>query len=306
MTQKPDVWLKAGLIEVKHYRAMGEALWLYIYIHQQVNFDNGDTARYQHKKAAETFGVTERTVRRWFQVLEDNGYVEARRTRWGLIVKIAKYMSLKERTEMRKNGHRKGEPERTEMSVIEGASDSPERTNPSARTDISVNQERTNLSQLQSYITTRSTTRSTMMRESDSPVSEKLSGKPLSDEIYRYVKTMEETIGYEYTSPQIAHRQAKAAIQANPRIACEELVECAIWMLETNDFWQKQVLQISSVVKQLGLFRKRKQEGWKPGQKGQQYGGGNGARQDPSRYPHGTDYEGIRESPRVADLTRGL
>jgi hypothetical protein len=102
-----DIWVKGGLLDPKHRKAMGEALWLYLYIQQLVRFDGADAGStpreypYQHTEAATALGVTSRTVMREFQRLEAYGYITSRRTRYGLHVSVTKYLPQSTRAKRR-------------------------------------------------------------------------------------------------------------------------------------------------------------------------------------------------------------
>lgn len=140
----PNVWLRAGLVDAKHRKAMGEAVWLYLYLHLLVRFDGPDAgcttdvALYTHEAAADVLGFEERQVRRHFRRLIDGGYVTAVRRQRGLAVTITKYQAAQARATKRTEA-----PSRPDTSVRSeepqtGHFRSPDRTHLSGRPDTSV------------------------------------------------------------------------------------------------------------------------------------------------------------------------
>ncbi|HXI15188.1 MAG TPA: hypothetical protein VNM48_02370 [Chloroflexota bacterium] len=107
----PDVWVKGGLLEGKHIKAMGEAVWLYMYFQSRVR-RTGEHAGtfapgqlYQHQDAVEALGVPRRRVERWFAALTatDAPYIVATRRRLGYEIAITKYEDLRERANQRRS-----------------------------------------------------------------------------------------------------------------------------------------------------------------------------------------------------------
>ncbi|HXI18980.1 MAG TPA: hypothetical protein VNM48_21655 [Chloroflexota bacterium] len=97
----PDrfVRLRAGLLEPQHVAAMGggSPFVLYTWLHLRVKFSGegaGTTfpdTPYRHDDAALLLGAPRSSVRRWFALLVDAGYVTAVRGAHGLAVTITKY-----------------------------------------------------------------------------------------------------------------------------------------------------------------------------------------------------------------------
>jgi hypothetical protein len=86
--------VRVGLLDGRHRAAMGEALWLYEYLHSIVQFTGeraGETFPghpYTHAAAAAALGANERTIRWHFMVLRRRGYITATRRRTGYDVAI--------------------------------------------------------------------------------------------------------------------------------------------------------------------------------------------------------------------------
>lgn len=84
-----------------------------------------------------------------------------------------------------------------------------------------------------------------------------------------------------YPNREEACRHAKAAI--NSKIKPLELIKVAEYMLEDH-FWVGKPLQIATLVKYLGAYRKAIKNGWKPGQNGRENNGHTG-RSNSSKVP---------------------
>lgn len=78
---KSDWWarLYRGLVmdsTARHYRQMGQAVWLFLYFLLNANWKTGELYRYLSTVAEDT-GFNYYAVRRWLRVLQRNGYVNA-------------------------------------------------------------------------------------------------------------------------------------------------------------------------------------------------------------------------------------
>lgn len=78
----------------KHYRAMGMALWLYIYLIVHANRKTGVLFRLLPTIAAE-MGVPIRTVQYWLGKLRKGGYVTTASNGRGLTIMVEKWKPLK-------------------------------------------------------------------------------------------------------------------------------------------------------------------------------------------------------------------
>ncbi len=71
------IHLWSGLVRdptAKHYKAMGSAVWLYLFLLISANRSNGIVWRKEETICLQT-GFSERTVARWLQELRDKGYI---------------------------------------------------------------------------------------------------------------------------------------------------------------------------------------------------------------------------------------
>ena len=70
-----------GLFDAKHVAAMGQSIWLYGWLLGRAHVaQKGGILDYTHIAASQDLGVSERTVRYWFDTLQECGYI-IRRTR---------------------------------------------------------------------------------------------------------------------------------------------------------------------------------------------------------------------------------
>ncbi len=88
------VW--KGLVmdpEAKHYRAMKNAVWLYLYLLLGANRRTGILMR-KLGTAAKDMGVTRDTTLRWLSVLRKGGYVETVNTGRSLTIRVSRWKPL--------------------------------------------------------------------------------------------------------------------------------------------------------------------------------------------------------------------
>jgi len=87
-----------GLWKCKHVAQMGQAIWLYGWILARAHVaQNGGIISYQHVQAAEELGKTERTIRTWFNSLQEHGYIITRaRHPYELEVQVLKWRPIEE------------------------------------------------------------------------------------------------------------------------------------------------------------------------------------------------------------------
>ncbi len=83
--------IRDGLVDAKHRAAMGEAIWLYLYLHKSCAAKTGSIKHYRHQDAADTLGMTRQGVMLQMERLEDAGYVTVCRHQHGLSVQIVRY-----------------------------------------------------------------------------------------------------------------------------------------------------------------------------------------------------------------------
>src|SRR5437867_1879297 len=71
----------------KHYKTMGAAVWLYLYLLIYANRTTGKLFRRLSTIANDT-GLSIRTINRWMHILKINGYIETRQTGRSLVISI--------------------------------------------------------------------------------------------------------------------------------------------------------------------------------------------------------------------------
>jgi DNA-binding MarR family transcriptional regulator len=97
--RKESWWtpLWSGLLiepTAKHYKTMGRALWLYLYLLTYANRHSGNLFR-RTSTIAGDMGLSLRTVSRWLALLKQNGYIETRQTGRSLAISITKWKPIK-------------------------------------------------------------------------------------------------------------------------------------------------------------------------------------------------------------------
>jgi len=80
----------------KHFKAMGSAVWLYLYLLTFANRMTGDLFRRISTVANDT-GLSSRTISRWLKILKDGKYVEVRKTGRSLQISITKWKPINKR-----------------------------------------------------------------------------------------------------------------------------------------------------------------------------------------------------------------
>jgi hypothetical protein len=89
-------WWRAvwrGLVvdaEAKHYRTMGSALWLFIYLVIHANPKSGSLSR-KYQTIAGEMGISPRTIRSWLTKLIQHGYVTVTRTGRSQVIHISRW-----------------------------------------------------------------------------------------------------------------------------------------------------------------------------------------------------------------------
>lgn len=88
----------SGLLEPEHYKKIGSAIWLFLWCISSTTSEKereGTVWGIVHgnkpwklSELAEPFGATEKTVSRWLNTLESNGYIKVTRAPYGLIISI--------------------------------------------------------------------------------------------------------------------------------------------------------------------------------------------------------------------------
>ena len=134
----PDIWIRGGLLDEKHRDQIGEAIWLYLYLHQHVRFSGADAGvsapdqPYRHTDAAHALGLSLRAVKYQFDRLESSGYITSRRTNHGLTVAITKYVDASTRAAARRSRVQPIAPSQVQSIVEPSATDGKTKCNPSS------------------------------------------------------------------------------------------------------------------------------------------------------------------------------
>lgn len=78
----------------KHYKAMGSAVWLFLYFLTYANRTTGKLFR-RRSTIASDLGLSLRTVNRWLGVLKQKGYIETQQSERSLVISITKWKPIK-------------------------------------------------------------------------------------------------------------------------------------------------------------------------------------------------------------------
>ena len=96
MNTKKDWWtpIRVGLFtDKKHRDRMGQAIWLYGYLHLYADRQTGRLARNCETIALE-IGASVKTVQRWMRLLEKEKYIQLRRLPHGFSIQIEKFRPI--------------------------------------------------------------------------------------------------------------------------------------------------------------------------------------------------------------------
>ena len=78
----------------KHYKAMGSAVWLFLYFLTYANRSTGKLFR-RRSTIAGDLGLSLRTVNRWLVLLKQKGYIETQQSERSLVISITKWKPIK-------------------------------------------------------------------------------------------------------------------------------------------------------------------------------------------------------------------
>ena len=90
-------------LDSKHRKRMGNAIWLYGYLHLYADRRTGKLTR-KVQTISDEIDVPTRTIESWFAVLRKGKYVKTQRLFQGLAIEILKWRPLKGGTPSEKNG----------------------------------------------------------------------------------------------------------------------------------------------------------------------------------------------------------
>lgn len=87
--------IKNNLLEEKHYRNMGVAVWLYMWLLDHVTSVNEEgIGKVEYGKPLTysdiDLGISDRTYREWLDTLEKYGYINKKRAPYGLLITVNK------------------------------------------------------------------------------------------------------------------------------------------------------------------------------------------------------------------------
>lgn len=92
------ITLKGGILDAKHRKAMGESIWLYIWlIDKMTKIDQAsgvgkvwNTKPVRYSDVSDVLDISRATYLRWIKTLIDAGYIETTRTPNGLQIRVNK------------------------------------------------------------------------------------------------------------------------------------------------------------------------------------------------------------------------
>jgi hypothetical protein len=77
----------------KHYKAMGSAVWLFLYFLTYANRTTGILFR-KRSTIARDLGLSLRTINRWIATLKQKGYIATKQSERSLIISITKWKPI--------------------------------------------------------------------------------------------------------------------------------------------------------------------------------------------------------------------
>ncbi|PRR97370.1 DeoR family transcriptional regulator [Bacillus atrophaeus] len=121
----------SGLLNSEHYDKMGSAVWLFLwFISSTTKERRKDGVNWgivlghkplKAKEMADVFGVSEKTVRRWLDQLEKNGYILVRRAPYGVMISVRHSKKFIPRTDKQDHSdamERTKMPQRADNNVL--------------------------------------------------------------------------------------------------------------------------------------------------------------------------------------------
>lgn len=89
--RSPYTALRNGIIDSKHVRAMGGAIWLYLYFLRKVNWETGDILGYTDGRASDDLGLSLPTIRKYRRILEGE-YIRVTKHQYDQTIHIFKWV----------------------------------------------------------------------------------------------------------------------------------------------------------------------------------------------------------------------
>lgn len=95
---KRRTWIKIkrGLLEPKHREKLGPAVWLYVYILDRADWEQGAVLEWKDKNAADEMEMEISTVRAHRQRLESEGYIRTEQKQYHLKLYVLKWTNPRE------------------------------------------------------------------------------------------------------------------------------------------------------------------------------------------------------------------
>jgi hypothetical protein len=92
MAKKPT-WIKvhSNILEPKHQKAIGERIWLFLYLIDNADWKTGIVPEYTDADAARDLGRSKRTIERWRSDLIKGGYIACKQIQHGQEVTINRW-----------------------------------------------------------------------------------------------------------------------------------------------------------------------------------------------------------------------
>jgi len=97
LTKKTFIKVRRGILDPKHRRKMGEAVWLYLFILDRADWEEGAVIEYKDLDAAESLGLPLSTLRVQRRKLEDACYIRTIQHQHFLEITISKWENPKEK-----------------------------------------------------------------------------------------------------------------------------------------------------------------------------------------------------------------
>ena len=91
MARKTWIKVRRGLIDPKHKVAMGNRIWLYLYMLDRADWSTGEIHKWRDRDAEDDMGIPRRTVQDQRQDLVKAGYISCRQSHQSIVIKINKW-----------------------------------------------------------------------------------------------------------------------------------------------------------------------------------------------------------------------
>lgn len=92
------IYVKNDLLDPKHYRQMGDAIWLFLWLLDKMTIIDGEKGEglvlggkpIKFDEIGTEIGVSRSTYLRWIETLSEANYIKTKRTPYGLIITVHK------------------------------------------------------------------------------------------------------------------------------------------------------------------------------------------------------------------------